>query len=230
MQRRLKSTCIPGQQQHPGICPRQTQPDDNPMPSPEQESLSVDQLNVLYRLYIEWPQSTVLEGDKEANEFYLWLKEELGDEFSDLVNNLNEIKTFIRLHQNVLGRARYIKSRLMEVQTNARTDPRMDINTQVFFLVYDCQENPALEGTIQRGILLDIARNGMRVESNIAIPRGTVLSLTVAQVNWDVRLYHLTGDVRWSIDHDDSKQVGISIFNIGDYKEWQDYYELTTMS
>ena len=77
--------------------------------------------------------------------------------------------------------------------------------------------------------LLDIARNGMRIESMVPLPPGTVLSLTVAQVNWDVRLYHLTAETRWLVEQEDRYQSGLSIFNIGDYDAWQEFYDLTTL-
>jgi hypothetical protein len=90
------------------------------------------------------------------------------------------------------------------------------MNTQVFFLVYDCQAQTELEGIIERGILVDIAKVGMRIETNFALPRGTVLSLTAVRVNSDVRLYHLTGEVRWAIEHGNSRELGLSIFKVGD--------------
>lgn len=194
-----------------------------------EKALSVDQLSVLYRLYLEWPESREMSEDREASELYFWLREEMGDQLSSLVSGLPEIKDFVHAYRSVLARARQIKSRLHEVHTNTRGQSRVDINTQVFFLVYDCQADPSLEGVIERGILLDIARSGMRIETSVALPRGTVLSMTAVQVSWDVRLYHLTGEVRWASGHDDVKQIGVSIFNIGDYKDWQEYYDLTSL-
>ena len=195
----------------------------------DQDQLPLDLTSALLRLYLEWPENRTMSTNEEANEFYMWMQTELGDEFSSLISNLGEVKQFIGTHHRVLSRAQYIKARLKEVSKNARNDPRVDIHTQVFFMVYDCQAEPALEGVIQRGVLLDIARNGMRIESKVPMPAGTVLSMTVAQVNWDVRLYHLTGETRWLVEQDDRYQSGISLFNIGDYKDWQEFYDLTTL-
>ncbi len=195
------------------------------------KTLSVDQLVALLRLHLMWPDNRTLKPSDEANEFYLWLTHEMGqDEVLQNVGSLNDIKRFIEVYGNVLIRAQYIKSRLKDSQTDSRGEPRLDVNTQVFYLVYDCEKEPGLEGAIQRGLLLDIARNGMRVETNLPVPVGSILSLTVAQVAWDVRLYHLTGEVRWMSEHHDSYQLGVSVFNIEDYEDWQDFYDLTAMS
>lgn len=193
------------------------------------ESLPLDQTSALLRLYLEWPENRRMEISQEANEFYLWMQEQLDTNFANLVNNLDEIKLFIKPHHKVLANAQYIKSRLSEMTSNVRTDNRIDIHTQVFYMIYDCQETPSLEGTIQRGLLLDIAPHGLRFETKVPLPPRTVLSMTVAQVNWDVRLYHLTGEVRWKVDQEDRHHVGVSIFKLDDYDGWQDFYELTTL-
>ena len=54
-------------------------------------------------------------------------------------------------------------------------------------------------------------------------------SMTVAQVDWDVRLYHLTGEVRWMTEQEDRYLSGISLFKIGDFDDWQEFYDLTTL-
>ncbi|MFT7246490.1 MAG: hypothetical protein ACI82A_003866 [Candidatus Azotimanducaceae bacterium] len=199
------------------------------MPSADPPTLSVDQLSVLYRLYLEWPETREMSVDREADEFYFWLMEDLGEDLGSLVSGLSEIKIFLMAHHAVLARARQIKARHHEVQTNARDNNRIYMNTQVFFLVYDCQAQPELEGIIERGILVDIAKVGMRIETNFALPRGTVLSLTAVQVNSDVRLYHLTGEVRWAIEHGNSRELGLSIFKVGDNEAWRELYELASL-
>jgi len=193
------------------------------------ETLPLDLTSTLLRLYLEWPENRKMEVSEEANEFYFWLEAQLGGDFSTLVNNLDEIKLFIESHHRILAGAHYIKSRLVEVASNVRTDQRVDIHTQVFFMIYDCPLNSSLEGTIQRGVLLDIAPNGLRFETKASLPPGTVLSISVAQVNWDVRLYHLTGEVRWEEVQEDRHHVGVSVFKLGDYDAWQEFYQLTTL-
>jgi len=193
------------------------------------ETLPLDLTGALLKLYLEWPENRRMKTNEEANEFYLWMQVQLGGDFSTLINNLNEVKLFIETHHKILASAQYIKSRLVEMARNARTEHRVDIHTQVFFMIYDCQEHPSLEGTIQRGVLLDIAPNGLRFESKVPLPPGTVLSMTVAQVTWDVHLYHLTGEVRWEDVQEDRHHAGVSIFKLGDYDDWLEYYQLTTL-
>ena len=195
------------------------------------KTLNVDQLVGLLRLHLMWPENRTLKPSEEANEFYLWLTHELGqDEVAQNIGDLTDIKHFIDVYGSVLSRAQYIKSRLKEKQSDARGEPRLDVNTQVFYLIYDSEKEPGLEGAIQRGLLLDIARNGMRIETSLPVPIGSILSLTVAQVGFDVRLYHLTGEVRWMSEYEDSYQLGVSVFNIEDYEDWQDFYDLTAIS
>jgi hypothetical protein len=195
-----------------------------------EQSIPPDLTSALLRLYLEWPEIGHLSPNAEANEFYLWLQNELGDDFSQLVTSLNEIKSFINDHHHVLSTARYFKGRVIENAKEGRSESRVEMQTQVFFMIYDCQEAPLLEGTVNRGILVDIAPNGLRIESHMPIPAGTLLSLTVAQANWDIRLYHLTGEVRWTVEHEYRHQTGIVLFHLGDYDDWQDYYELTKLS
>ena len=195
------------------------------------QPLSVDQLSAMLRLHLLWPESRTLDPTEEANEFYLWLTHEMGQEqVAENVGTLADIKMFVSAHRKTLARARYIKSRLRDGSSDARIEPRLDVHTQVFYLVYDCEKDPGIEGRIDRGVMLDIARNGMRFESSTPIPQGAILSLTVAQVALDVRLYHLTGEVRWMSEHHDAYQIGLSIFNIEDYEDWQDFYDLTSMT
>ena len=82
----------------------------------------------------------------------------------------------------------------------------------------------AFEGTIIRGVMMDMARNGMRMESNIAVPAGSILSMTVAQTGQMVTLYHLTGEVGWVSTAEKTNQLGISIFNIEDFGRWEELF------
>jgi len=195
-----------------------------------EQSIPPDLTSALLRLYLAWPEIRDLSPGVEANEFYLWLQNELGDDFDQLVNNLGEIKRFINDHHQVLASARYFKGRVIESTRDGRAESRVEMQTQVYFMVYDCQEAPLLEGTINRGVLVDIAPNGLRIESDMPIPAGTLLSLSVAQANWDIRLYHLTGEVRWTVEHQHRHQTGVVLFHLDDYEDWQDYYELTKLS
>ena len=70
----------------------------------------------------------------------------------------------------------------------------------------------------------------MRVESSIAVPARTIVSMTVAQTGSDVTLYNLTGEVRWMIENDESNHLGISIFDVEDHQRWQEYYKVMRLN
>lgn len=188
--------------------------------------LSVDQLSNLLRAYLDWPTYVEKGGDTEANEFYLWLADQLDEaELPEFTGGLKAIKHFVNSNSAVLSRARYLKRRDGRRSTNVREDARIAINTQLFFLIYDCAREPALEGTILHGVMLDLARNGMRLETTSPVPQGSVITMTVAQSSTGVTFYKLTGEVRWCTQiSDDTSHLGIAIFNIEDFRKWQDFY------
>ncbi len=188
--------------------------------------LSVDQLSNLLRAYLDWPVYIEKGGDTEANEFYLWLADELDEAaLPEFTGGLKGIKYFVNSNASVLSRARYLKRRDGQRNTNVREDARIAINTQLFFLIYDCAREPQLEGTILHGAMLDLARNGMRLETTLAVPQGSVITMTVAQSGTGVTFYKLTGEVRWCTQiSGDTNHLGIAIFNIEDFRKWQDFY------
>ena len=191
----------------------------------DNDNLSVDQLSRLLRLYLDWPDKIDQDPDQEANAFYLWLAEELDEEdLAETTSGLDGVKLFIKSHPVVLSGARQLGGGEGETADDSRDGIRVSVNTQLFFLVYDCAKEPELEGTILRGIMLDMARNGIRVETRTPIPPGSIVSMTVAQVGTAVTLYNLTGEVRWLTENAESNHLGISIFNIEDHQEWQDFY------
>lgn len=199
----------------------------------DNNGLSIDQVFSLLRLYLDWPDYIDESHDQEANEFYLWLTQELEEaELADVTGGLEGVKHFINTNPEVLARARYLKrhSHNGVVQADLRQDTRIPVHTQAFFLIYDCTEDPSLEGTIVHGVLIDIARQGMRVETNIAVPAGTIISMTVAQTGSGVTLYNLTCEVRWSGRHSAAYHLGISIFNIEEYEKWQEFYYFMSSS
>ena len=193
--------------------------------------LTVDQLSSLLRLYLDWPKHISDQPDKEANEFHFWLSEQLDKEdLEDVTGGLDGTKHFIRSNPEVVAASKYIKSRDRQELSNEREEARVHINTQVFVLIYDCIKDVSLEGTIIRGMMMDMARNGMRMESNIAVPAGSILSMTVAQTGQMVTLYHLTGEVRWVASSEESNQLGISIFNIEDFGRWEEFFAMTQIA
>lgn len=199
----------------------------------DSNGLSIDQVFSLLRLYLDWPDYFDESQDQEANEFYLWLAKELEEaELADVTGGLDGVKQFIRTNPEVLARARHLKRQTINGATQAdyRQDTRIPVHTQTFFLVYDCPENPSLEGSIVHGVLVDIARQGMRVESNTPVPAGSIISMTVAQTGTGVTLYNLTCEVRWFAAHSESYHLGISIFNIEEYEKWQEFYYVMSSS
>jgi hypothetical protein len=191
--------------------------------------LSVDQISVLLRLYLDWPEQVNKSPDDEANEFYIWLQSQFSEEeLPDVTGGLDGLKYFIHSNMDVIPAARFLKGNGAISRNSGRQDARIAINTQVFALVYDCTQDPSLEGKVFRGIMMDMARNGVRLEATLAVPAGSILSMTVAQTGTAVSLYHLTGEIRWQSTTPNASHLGISIFDIEDYQKWQDFYALSS--
>jgi hypothetical protein len=189
---------------------------------------SVDQLRALLRFYLQWPGMPLDDDDEQEAEHFLgWMNNELGEsEATELTGGLAGVLYFIHNNTHVLTRAKHLKSEKAPVtaSVDVRHNERIPINTQMFGLVYDCSNEPDLEGKVMRGILLDIASNGMRIESNVPVPAGTILSITVAKFGAETALYNLTGEVRWLSEHAEAFHVGISIFSIEDHREWSSFF------
>ncbi|MBD3648648.1 MAG: PilZ domain-containing protein [Pseudomonadales bacterium] len=196
------------------------------------DDLSIDQRASLLRLYLDWPVHIDQGLDQEANEFYFWLSEQMDKpELAEISGGLDGIKAFLGINPDVLSRARYLKGKAGNTDPRAdlREGSRVPVNTQVFFLVYDCTEEPAMEGSLIHGHIVDIGRQGVRAETVQSVPAHSILSMTVAQLGSGVITYNLTGQVRWSAAHAESKHLGISIFNIEDFNKWQSFYYSLTM-
>lgn len=199
----------------------------------DSDKLSIDQVFSLLRLYLDWPHYIDESHDKEANEFYFWLAGELEEpDLADITGGLDGIKQFIKTNPEVLARARYLKRQASPgaVAADVRQDARIPVHTQMFFLIYDCTREPELEGTIVHGVLVDIARQGMRVETATPVPEGSIISMTVAQTGTNVTMYNLTGEVRWSAQHSAAHHLGVSIFNIEEYQKWEEFYYVMSSS
>jgi len=189
------------------------------------EPVSVDLRRSLLRLYLSWPIRVDAGTNEEAIAFYEWLSQELTpDELEDLAGSQEDVTAFIQTFDRVLGRARYLKGWREATEEDAREDARSAIHTQVFFVVYDCVANPAMEGEIVRGIVLDTAKSGMRVETHLEVPAGSILAMTVVSTGQQMSPYHLTGEVRWHNELAESHHVGVSIFSVESYKRWQDFH------
>lgn len=197
------------------------------MPDTQPSALSVDQNRSLLRLYLGWPGKVDDGPEQEAAEFYAWLENELSaDELQEIVGMPEEVTQFIVTHNKVLARARYLKGWHEAHEIEAREDPRTAVHTQVFFVVYDCASDPSIEGQIYRGIVLDTAPNGMRVESHHGVPQGAILAMTVVSTGQQMSAYHLTGEIRWHAEHSESHHMGVSIFNIEGFDRWREFHRI----
>lgn len=188
--------------------------------------VNVDRLRSLLRLYLSWPEK--FDDGNEVAEFHRWLKSEFDEGYiEDLVGSIEDIQAFFQENEGVLYRARHFKGWSVDADRDTRVDARVAINTQVLFLVYDCTRNTDYEGRIFRGIMLDMAKSGMRIETNEPVPEGAILSLSVVRAESGATMYNLTGEVRWSREHAEAAHIGISVFNIEDYANWQEFYDQT---
>lgn len=170
---------------------------------------------------------------EEAGQFYKWLKTELDHDLLDEVTGgLAGVEKFLTGNPDIVAAANQMKQRAAEKTEDARLDSRVSTNTQVFAVIYDCSLAPELEGQVVRASMMDMARNGMRLEGSTAIPKGTILSLTVAHPDSALSFMHLTGEVRWVNSSGSASgsahNVGLSIFNIEDYEQWLDYFKAST--
>ena len=145
------------------------------------DALSADQITLLMRLYLDWPGHAGQPDEKEAEQFYAWLQEELDEsDLMDITAGLDDIKLFLEDNSDVVHAGRFLKSAHSSNANNAREDERIPTSTQVFAVIYDCDKDQSLEGASLRGMMMDMARNSMRLESKTAIPVGSIVSMTVA--------------------------------------------------
>lgn len=192
--------------------------------------LPVDQTRSLLRLYLSWPEKIEDDPGAEAEAFYMWLSNELSeDELSELAGSSEDVDHFVTIHNKVLSRARYLKGWHASHSVESREDPRTAVHTQVFFVIYDCTADPSLEGRIMRGIVLDTAPAGMRIEAHDEVPPGAILAITVVATGQQMSAYHLTGEVRWHAEHSESHHIGISLFNIEGHERWREFHTLNSI-
>jgi PilZ domain len=196
--------------------------------SDDKDILSVDQVTSLMRLYLDWPEHVEKTGDVEAKRFYQWLASELDESLlAEITGGINGVRHFLSSNTAVVHAGRYLKNADAHNAKNVRVDERIPTSTQVFIVIYDCGKDHSLEGTSLRGMMMDMARNGMRLESKIAIPVGSIVSMTVAHTGTPITYSHLTGEVRWVSHTAETNHIGIVIFNIEDYEKWRDHFSST---
>lgn len=186
-----------------------------------EDTLSVDQITRLLRHFLAWPAT----DNPGAQEFYDWLESELdGDSFAELTDGVESIEKFLEAHATVITAGRRLKYSDLGSREENREEERVSAITPVFIVIYDCVEAPSLEGESFSGLMMDMARNGMRLEANIVVPVNSIVTMTVAPGN-PVTLYHLTGEVRWTSQTDENSQIGLSIYHIEDYEKWLQHFE-----
>lgn len=190
--------------------------------------LSVDQITSLMRLYLDWPEHVEQGGDVEAERFYEWLGNELDNgTLEEITSGLDGVNEFLQLNSDVIYAGRYLKNTDVHKGEDVREDERIPTSTQVFVVIYDCDKDQSLEGTSFRGMMMDMAKNGMRLESKTEVPVGTIVSMTVAHNETPITFSHLTGEVRWVSHAAETNHIGVVIFNIEDYQKWRDYFSST---
>jgi hypothetical protein len=184
-------------------------------------NLTIDQTARLLRMYLTWPVHSDQPAEAEAQEFYDWLAGELDeDALAEITGGVGGVVQFLKANPDVISAGKQMKTADLENLRNSREEQRISTVTPVFVVVYDCEKAPLLEGTSLNGMMMDMASNGMRLESDVAIPAGSILTMTVVSGS-PVTLYHLTGEVRWIAQTNEVNQIGISIFNMEDYLLWQ---------
>ena len=187
-------------------------------------NLTIDQTARLLRMYLTWPVHADQPTESEAQEFYDWLAGELDEEaLAEITGGVDGVVQFLKANPDVISAGKKIKIAETENLRNSREEQRISTVTPVFVVVYDCEKAPLLEGTSLNGMMMDMASNGMRLESEVAIPAGSIVTMTVVSGS-PVTLYHLTGEVRWISQSNETNQIGISIFNMEDYLLWQKHF------
>jgi hypothetical protein len=187
-------------------------------------NLSIDQTARLLRLYLAWPVHSDQPAKSEAQEFYDWLAEELDEEsLAEITGGVDGVVQFLEANLDVVAAGKQAKTAGSEKLRNDREEQRISTVSPVFVVVYDCEKAPLLEGTSLNGMMMDMARNGMRLESDVAIPAGSIVTMTVVSDS-PITLFHLTGEVRWVSQTNEINQIGISIFDMEDYVLWQKHF------
>jgi hypothetical protein len=197
----------------------------NPKKPVIESQLTVDQTTQLLRLYLSWPELVEQKKNEEAKHFYEWLGTQLDESaLKDITGGVKGIKQFLKENRDVLGAGRHFKHSDAAYSNNSREEERIPTSTQVFVVIYDCDKDPKLEGVSLKAMMMDMGKNGMRLESKDAIPAGTIVTMTVAQTGTPLRLFHLTGEVRWISEAHETSHMGMAIFNIEDYEDWRNYF------
>ena len=183
-------------------------------------TISIDQTTRLLRLYLSWPERVEEMGNVEAETFFEWLGAELdASTLVETTGGLAGVKLFLAANADVITAGRDLKPSTST--GNVRKEHRIPTSTQVFVVIYDCNEDTSLEGSAVRGMMIDMGRNGMRLESKVAIPASSIVSMTVAHSGSPINLYHLTGEIRWVSKSADTNHMGVLIFNFEDYQKWE---------
>ena len=190
----------------------------------EDNNLSIDQTARLLRMYLAWPVHSDQPTEAEAQAFYDWLAGELDeDSLAEITGGVDGVMQFLKANPDVISAGKQVKTADSENLRNSREEQRISTATPVFVVVYDCEKAPLLEGTSLNGMMMDMASNGMRLESEVAIPAGSIVTMTVVSSS-PVTLFHLTGEVRWISHTNEINQLGISIFDMEDYLLWQKHF------
>lgn len=186
------------------------------------EVFTGNQARKILRLYLAWPCRFDADPDREPELFYAWLKDNYGEltVVSDLQDS-ESIRTFLTSNPEVIEAAKFLKPVQGKLDSDVRQSRRVRVNTHVFLGIYECKSDPSMIGETLKAVAFDVTRNGLGIEAEQSIPTDTILNVTVAPAGYPIRLYNLTGEVRWASHQADRWQLGLQLFDVEDLERWQ---------
>ena len=174
----------------------------------------------LLRLYLSWPKRFQAEEEEEARLFHGWLQENY--QFMRFVSVLGvaDVQEFLAVNPRVIEAAKFLKPAEHKPE-GFRLEKRITTATKAFLSVYDCAKKAALIGQTLKGTVTDVTSNGLGIEVVEGLPEGSIINLTVAPSGYPIRLYRLTGEVRWLELDDGLYQIGVQILDMDDAGTWR---------
>lgn len=192
----------------------------------QNDGFTTNQARKILRLYLAWPSRFDAEPDQEAELFYSWLKTNYAElSVVNDMNNSEDIRTFLQSNPEVIEAAKYLKPNQSVVSGDVRQTKRVRVNTHVFLSIYECPD-PLMIGETLKGVAFDVTPDGLGIETEKQVPVNTILNVTVAPASHPIRLYNLTGEVRWNNNGTGRWQLGLQLFAVEDLELWQSDFEL----
>ena len=175
----------------------------------------------LLRLYLSWPNRFEVREDEEARLFHKWLQHNYGCmRFVDVLSQ-TDISDFLALNPRVIEAAKFLKPSERH-SDGVRRETRINTATKVFISVYECEKKSSLIGHTCKGLATDVTSTGLGIEVGGALPQETIINLTAAPPRLPIKLYRLTGEVRWSENVDGGLyQIGVKVLDMDDAETWK---------